>query len=403
MTILTSQAQPTLVFEVAKNDLSQTRVVELNIEQPLADNEVLLKVSKFALTANNISYGITGDALGYWQFFPVNNVPSDTASNSITSTSTTNTAQQTQWGRLPVMGFADVVSSNNKDINVGERVWGFMPMATHLKIFAGTVNPSGFSDINPCREGLSPVYARFDRVSTNPFYQLKNEDYDILLRGLFTTSWLVDDFMFDNNYFDATQYLITSASSKTSIALAFAIKQRGQRSTVGITSMANLSFVESLGCYDHVISYNDITTLDANVASILVDMAGGKKTLAAIHHHFTQQLRYSCRIGATHHGDIDITDTQSDSLLPGAPPTFFFAPTQLKKRSLEWGVGETMKQMNQSLLHYIDFCRSIITISHTHDLHHVNDIYQQVLAGTADASVGQIISLDPNTLQPSKQ
>jgi hypothetical protein len=401
MTILTSQAQPTLVFEVAKNDLSQTRVVELNIEQPLADNEVLLKVSKFALTANNISYGITGDALGYWQFFPVNNVPSDTASNSITST--TNTAQQTQWGRLPVMGFADVVSSNNKDINVGERVWGFMPMATHLKIIAGKVNPSGFSDINPCREGLSPVYARFDRVSTNPFYQLKNEDYDILLRGLFTTSWLVDDFMFDNNYFDATQYLITSASSKTSIALAFAIKQRGQRSTVGITSMANLSFVASLGCYDHVISYNDITTLDANVASILVDMAGGKKTLAAIHHHFTQQLRYSCRIGATHHGDIDITDTQSDSLLPGAPPTFFFAPTQLKKRSLEWGVGETMKQMNQSLLHYIDFCRSIITISHTHDLHHVNDIYQQVLAGTADASVGQIISLDPNTLQPSKQ
>jgi hypothetical protein len=401
MTTLTSQVQPTLVFEVAKNDLSQTRVVELNIEQPLADNEVLLKVSKFALTANNISYGITGDALGYWQFFPVNNVPSDTASNSITST--TNTAQQTQWGRLPVMGFADVVSSNNKDINVGERVWGFMPMATHLKIIAGKVNPSGFSDINPCREGLSPVYARFDRVTANPFYQLKNEDYDILLRGLFTTSWLVDDFMFDNNYFDATQYLITSASSKTSIALAFAIKQRGQRSTVGITSMANLSFVESLGCYDHVISYNDITTLDANVASILVDMAGGKKTLAAIHHHFTQQLRYSCRIGATHHGDIDITDTQSDSLLPGAPPTFFFAPTQLKKRSLEWGVGETMKQMNQSLLHYIDFCRSIITISHTHDLHHVNDIYQQVLAGTADASVGQIISLNPNTLQPSKQ
>jgi hypothetical protein len=401
MTILTSQAQPTLVFEVAKNDLSQTRVVDQNIEQPLADNEVLLKVSKFALTANNISYGITGDALGYWQFFPVNNVPSDTASNSITST--TNTAQQTQWGRLPVMGFADVVSSNNKDINVGERVWGFMPMATHLKIIAGKVNPSGFSDINPCREGLSPVYARFDRVTANPFYQLNNEDYDILLRGLFTTSWLVDDFMFDNNYFDATQYLITSASSKTSIALAFAIKQRGQRSTVGITSMANLSFVESLGCYDVVISYNDITTLDANVASILVDMAGGKKTLAAIHHHFTQQLRYSCRIGATHHGDIDITDTQSDSLLPGAPPTFFFAPTQLKKRSLEWGVGETMKQMNQSLLHYIDFCRSIITISHTHDLHHVNNIYQQVLAGTADASVGQVISLDPNTLQPSKQ
>ena len=395
MTALTSQTQQALVFQVAKNDLSQTRVVELNIELPLAENEVLLKVSKFALTANNISYGITGDALGYWQFFPVNNSPLDTASNSITSKA--NTVQHTQWGRLPVMGFADVVSSNNKDINVGERVWGFMPMATHFKIIGGKVNPTGFSDLNPCREGLSPVYARFDRVSANPFYQQKNEDYDILLRGLFTTSWLVDDFMFDNQYFDATQYLVTSASSKTSIALAFAIKQRGQRSAIGITSEANVSFVKSLGCYDHVISYNDITTLDANVSSILVDMAGGKKTLAAIHHHFNQQLRYSCRIGATHHGDIDLTDTQSDGLLPGATPTFFFAPTQLKKRSLEWGVGETMKQMNQSLLNYIEFCRSNITLSHTHNLHHVNDIYQQVLTGTADAAVGQIISLDTSS------
>ncbi|MBB1439133.1 DUF2855 family protein [Shewanella sp. SG41-4] len=381
----------------------------------MAENEVLLKVSKFALTANNISYGITGDTLGYWQFFPVKsfsvdsfpaeNIPADSVATNTDSASATtdNALQHTQWGRLPVMGFADVLLSNNKDIKVGERVWGFMPMATHLKIIAGKVNPTGFSDVNPCREGLSPVYARFDRVSTNPFYQLNNEDYDILLRGLFTTSWLVDDFMFDNNYFDATQYLITSASSKTSIALAFAIKQRGQRSTVGITSMANLSFVESLGCYDYVISYDNITTLDANVASILVDMAGGKKTLAAIHHHFSQQLRYSCRIGATHHGDIDLTDTETDGMLPGATPTFFFAPTQLKKRSLEWGVGETMKQMNQSLLSYIDFCRSIITISHTHDLHYVNDIYQQVLAGTAAASVGQIISLDINTHHSSKQ
>ncbi|HBF46412.1 MAG TPA: hypothetical protein DDW91_08020, partial [Shewanella frigidimarina] len=74
-----------------------------------------------------------------------------------------------------------------------------------------------------------------------------------------------------------------------------------------------------------------------------------------------------------------------------------FAPTQLKKRSLEWGVGETMKQMNQSLLNYIEFCRSNITLSHTHNLHHVNDIYQQVLTGTADAAVGQIISFDTSS------
>jgi hypothetical protein len=373
-TFQTPQSQA-LVFEVAKNTLHTTRVVALNIEPPLAENEVLLRVDKFALTANNISYGITGEALGYWRFFPSDN-------------------DLHQWGRLPVMGYADVVSSNSEHIKVGERVWGFMPMATHLKIVAANISKAGFSDISPCREGLSPVYCRFDRVSENPFYQQKNEDYDILLRGLFTTSWLVDDFMFDNQYFSAQQYLITSASSKTSIALAFRIKQRGERPAIGITSSTNRHFVESLDCYDKVISYEEITTLDPNVSSILVDMAGGKATLSSIHHHFVQQLCYSCRIGATQHDDMDVNDSMSANNLPGATPTFFFAPTQLKKRSLDWGAGETMKQLSMSLLSYIEFCRSSITIAHTLDIEQLNAVYQKVLAGTADASVGQIISLN---------
>ena len=376
MTASQSSVNQALVFEVAKNELRKTRIVPLNIEQALAENEVLLKVDKFALTANNISYGIAGDALGYWRFFP-----------------TQNPAEQAQWGRLPAMGYADVISSNCEHIKVGERVWGFMPMASHLKIQAGRISKTGFADISPHREGLSPLYSTFSRVNTNPFYTLENENFDILLRGLFTTSWLVDDFMFDNDYFGAQQYLITSASSKTSIALAFAIQQRGERPAIGITSEANRDFVESLGCYQHVVSYNEISNLDANIASVLVDMAGGQKTLSAIHHHFTENLRYSCRIGATQHDDINIKDTLRFDTLPGAKPEFFFAPTQLKKRSVDWGTGETMKQLNISLLKYIEFCHSIISIKHTKDVNQVDAIYQQVLAGTADASTGLIISL----------
>ncbi|MGI2169963.1 DUF2855 family protein [Shewanella sp. MF05960] len=360
------------VFEVSKNDLQTTRVIDVDITTPMAHNEVLLRVDKFALTANNISYGIAGDALGYWRFFPSN--------------------EPQHWGRLPVMGYAEVIKSKNDQILVGERVWGFMPMATHLIILAGHVSQYGFSDVNPCREGLSPVYNHFDRVGANPFYREQNEDYDILLRGLLTTSWLVDDFMFDNQYFAAKQYLITSASSKTSIALAYCIKQRGERPAIGITSQANKAFVESLGCYDKVISYQQITELDPTVASILVDMAGGKTTLAAIHHHFSSQLTYSCRIGATHHNDIDISQAGAETNLPGATPTFFFAPTQLKKRSKDWGTTETMKQMSLALLGYIDFCKGNISTHHIHDLKQVNDVYQTVLAGTADASVGIVVN-----------
>jgi hypothetical protein len=376
MTASQCNTSPTIIFEVAKNDLNKTRTIPLDIGQSLAEDEVLLKVDKFALTANNISYGVAGDALGYWRFFPTEDVD-----------------EQTRWGRLPVMGYADVVSSNCKNVNVGERVWGFMPMATHVKILGGRISDTSFSDISPNRKGFSPFYSAFERVRKNPFYRPENENYDVLLRGLFTTSWLVDDFMFDNDYFAAQQYLITSASSKTSIALAFAIQQRGERPAIGITSHANRSFVESLGCYQHVVCYDEISRLNNHTPSILVDMAGGTQTLTSIHNHFADKLMYSCRIGATQHSDINIDDTFTLDNLPGAKPIFFFAPTQLKKRMLDWGAGETMKQTGSSLLRYIEFCRSTITIQHTTDVTELDAIYQQVLAGTADASTGQIISL----------
>jgi hypothetical protein len=29
-----------------------------------------MKIEKFGLTANNVSYAITGDSIGYWGYFP---------------------------------------------------------------------------------------------------------------------------------------------------------------------------------------------------------------------------------------------------------------------------------------------------------------------------------------------
>lgn len=359
------------VFEVDKHNLQNSRHIITNIDTQLKKNEVVLKIDKFALTANNISYAIAGDTLQYWNFFPAD----------------------ADWGRIPAMGYSEVVLSNCEQIAVGERIWGFVPMASHVKVLAGNVSESGFYDISEHRAGLSPVYASFERVKQNPFYKQANEDFDMLVRGLFTTSWLIEDFMFDQRYFGAEQYLVTSASSKTSIALAFAIKARGELAAVGITSNSNRKFVESLGCYDKVVSYDEIDSLNTNSPSILVDMAGSQKTLTAIHTHFAEQLRYSCRVGVTHHNDLVPNELTTKSPLPGVVPAFFFAPTQLKKRTGDWGAIETMSKISQSLQSYIEFCRSIITIEHSSSARGICNAYQDVLSGKADAAVGKIISL----------
>ena len=106
-----------------------------------------------------------------------------------------------------------------------------------------------------------------------------------------------------------------------------------------------------------------------------------------------EQLRYSCRVGATHHDDLVTNELSQKSALPGVEPIFFFAPTQLKKRINDWGTAKTMSKIFLSLHDYIEFCRTIMSVKHSTGEQAIQTIYQQVLSGKADASVGQVISL----------
>ena len=56
-------------FLVAKSDLRRTEFREVE-PPPLADGQVRLAIENFALTANNITYAVFGEAMKYWDFFP---------------------------------------------------------------------------------------------------------------------------------------------------------------------------------------------------------------------------------------------------------------------------------------------------------------------------------------------
>ena len=353
-------------MEVRKDQWSTTRVVETELATELGTDEVLLKVDRLALTANNISYASAGDSLGYWRFFPA----------------------EEGWGRIPAMGWADVIASNHPQIAVGERVWGFFPMGTHLRIIAGNVSSQSFSDVSAHREGLAPVYANFDRASANPIYEEAREDQDSLLRGLFMTSWLVEDFLEVNDFFGAESCLITSASSKTSIALGHCVKQRGKLASVALTSPGNAEFCKGLGCYDAVVTYDQLAQLDASEPVVMVDMAGSTQILSELHHHYGDNMKYSCRIGATHlegFGELPA--------MPGATPEFFFAPGHLQSRSKELGAVEFMMRLGGAYVAFRQFCDEWMRVEYSQGSSAAEAAYQKVLAGQADPATGQIISL----------
>ena len=224
-------------IEIGRPDISQTRIIE-TIQQPLVENQARLRVDKFGFSTNNITYAVVGEMLSYWDFFPAQpQGPDDT----------------TGWGRVPVWGFATVVESRSDDVEVGERLFGYLPMSPELVITVGKANPHSVNDVSEHRAHLHNAYNSLRRCSTDPIYAEASEDLQMLLYPLFFTSFVIDDFLADNLDFGAEQIVISSASSKTSLGAAFLFKARGI-TTVGMTSEANRSFTEGLGLYDQVVT-----------------------------------------------------------------------------------------------------------------------------------------------------
>ena len=366
-----TQPAESLTLEVRRDEWSTTRILHESIDDSLADGDVLLRVDRQALTANNISYALSGDLLGYWGFFPT----------------------EAGWGRIPAMGYAEVLASAHPAIAVGERVWGFYPMSTHLRIQAGKVNDQVFVDVSPHRAEYAPVYAQYQRAAGNPIYEPGREDQDSLLRGLFLTSWLCEDYINDNGGFGASACLVTSASSKTSIALAHTLAQRGELRPVGLTSASNRDFCERLGCYDSVLTYDQLDQLDAAEPVVMVDMAGSPDITRRLHQHYGDNMRFSSKVGATHHEETGDGLLDGDAGLPGARPEFFFAPTQAQKRAADWAPGELERRMGASFVGFRRFCDGWLSIARHYGPEAVQAAYQAVLAGRQPPQQGCIISL----------
>ena len=55
-----------------RTDLRDIKSVTRTVPE-LKEGEVLMKIEKLGLTANNVSYAVTGDKIGYWGYFPLMN------------------------------------------------------------------------------------------------------------------------------------------------------------------------------------------------------------------------------------------------------------------------------------------------------------------------------------------
>ncbi len=350
---------------VSRADLSKATTTS-SASPALNEGEARLKVDAFSVTANNLTYAVFGDMMQYWNFFP---------------------APEGQ-GRVPVWGFATVTESRAPGLDAGRRVYGYLPMSSDLKVVVGALKPFGFTDMSAHRQPMSPFYNSYAFTDADPLYTADSEALQMLFRPLFTTAFLIDDFIDDNAAFGAKQVIFSSASAKTAWAAAGLIAARGVP-VVGLTSRRNLAYVESLGCYAKVVAYEDIETLDAAVPSVFIDIAGDAKVRARIHAHFGDALKYSCSVGATHWQD----GVTAPEKLAGPEPQFFFAPAQIQKRIADWGGQGYAERVAAAWRGFLPIAARLTKVVEGQGLAAAETRFNSFVAGTAKADEGYVIRL----------
>jgi len=278
-------------LEVRRDDLRTARVLDAETS-PLGAGQTRFVVERFGLTANNVTYGLLGDTLRYWTFFP---------------------ATDDGWGRVPAWGFATAVESRSPDVPEGMRIFGYVPMGDELVLTPHEVGERGFQDGSRHRSELPAVYNGYRRAEPSD-----RDDMTMVLQPLFMTSVLLA-----RSLDGAERVILSSASSKTALGTAFLLA-RGGTEVAGIT--ASRAFVAGLGVYGELVGYDAIDELDRRRATF-VDLAGDAGVRAAVHNHLGDALEASVLVGATH---VDAAPAAGTESLPGPKPTFFFAPDHIR-------------------------------------------------------------------------
>ncbi len=360
-------------FVVDRHELARAQWIEAPAAA-LAEGQVRFAVDAFALTANNITYAAFGDAMSYWRFFPT----ADAAT-----------------GCIPVWGFADVIESRCEGVAIGERFYGYWPIASEVTLEPAHADAAGLVDRAAHRRELHPVYNQYLRCSADPGYVQAREAEQALLRPLFTTSFLIDDFLADNAFFGAHTVVLSSASSKTAYGTAFCLAMRcaaGGPRIVGLTSPGNLAFTQGLGCYDAVLSYGAVGELPVDQLTVYVDFSGSVDLRSKLHHQFGASLTYSCSVGGTHWAKLG-----SGKGLPGPRPTLFFAPAQIKKRHADWGAAGLQQRLADAWSAFtgavLDAKRPWLRVVRSSGPPAIESTYAALLGGGLDPAEGHMLSV----------
>jgi hypothetical protein len=348
-----------------KADLSDLSVHSIPLP-PLANGAVRLRIESFSVTANNVSYAVIADMFGYWNFFPAGE----------------------GFGVIPIWGHAIVDQSRSSEIMIGERVYGFLPMGTHLDVVPGKISANGFMDMAAHRQPMSPIYNQYSRLNADPEHDAAKEAERMLFAPLFKTGFLIEAMFRRENWLGAENLILTSASSKTAMGLASVAKELSPGiKRIGLTSAANMEFVRGTGLCDDVLPYDAAANLPQH-ASVSVDFAGNSGLLRSIHDTLGDNLKYSSLVGATH---VDARGFGGGRSISGRKPVLFFAPDHAVASIKELGPKGFGEAVAKSWKTFLATADGKVAIDERQGIQTAIPAFLDIMQGRSDPGVGVII------------
>jgi hypothetical protein len=330
----------------------------------LLPGEVRLAVEKFGVTSNNVSYARFGDGehVPFWNAFP----------------------GPQGLGRVPLWSFVRVTESRNADIPAGSRYFGYVPMASHHTV-AAEATPRGFLDTSPQRAFLHPWYLTFQRVGEPD----NLDDFRALMRPIFPASFNLASLVERQAAHGVKSLIITSASCKTAIGMTDELlERRAGVATVGITSAANRAFVESLGIYDQVATYDAIKSATVTSPAGFIDFTGAGHWQEAVYQCFASSLSYGVLIGFTHPG----ADDTAPPGLPAPQPEPFFTPVVEDQAIAEEGADRYYCRYHESETRFLERMASWLAIRPGQGPAELVDAFRCLVAGDQAPGEGRVLT-----------
>lgn len=153
--------------------------------------------------------------------------------------------------------------------------------------------------------------------------------------------------------------MISSASSKTALATAHALRSMGDAVAVGLTSSRNAACVRGTGLYARTCTYDEVDGLAAEGPAAYIDFLGNGAVAAAVHRVLGPSLTQSIAVGATDWAAMPGGAQEAREKPVGPKREFLFVPLYAAERlQADRNLGAAMLRDQRA---FLESSRSFVT------------------------------------------